>query len=61
MGIFNDYMREGFNFVVELDDYFKDVSELAQLSVVFKYIVVPSNIQVYKDVIKQKYTNLLEK
>lgn len=61
--LINDYMREGFNFVVELDDYFKDTSELAQLSVVFKYIVVPSNIQVYKDVIKQKqkYTNLLEK
>ena len=58
-----DYMKDGFNFVVELDDYFKDASELAQLSVVFKYIIVPSNIQIYKDVIKQKqkYTNLLEK
>ena len=57
------YMKDGFNFVVELDDYFKDTSELAQLSVVFKHIIVPSNIQVYKDVIKQKqkYTNLLEK
>lgn len=57
------YMKEGFNFVVELDDYFKDVSELAQLAVVFKYVIVPSNIQVYKEVIKQKtkYTNLLEK
>lgn len=56
------YVRDGFNFAIELDDYFNDISELGQL-MIYKFIIVPNNIKLYKDVIKQKtkYTNLLEK
>ena len=60
--LIQDYVRKGFNFAIELDDYFKDVNELAQL-IMYKFIIVPNNIKLYKEVIKQKtkYTNLLEK
>lgn len=57
-----DYVRKGFNFAIELDDYFTDVEELGKLTI-FKYIIVPNNIKLCKEVLKRKtkYTNLLEK
>lgn len=60
--LISDYMRQGFNFVIELDDYFTDVEELGKLTL-FKFIIVPNNIKLCKEVLKRKtkYTNLLEK
>lgn len=57
-----EYIRKGFNFTIELDDYVTDIDVLKKL-IMFKFIIVPNNIKLYKDVIKQKtkYTNLLEK
>lgn len=60
--LITDYVRNGFNFAVELDDYFTNIDDLGKLTI-FKYVMVPSNIKLYKEVLKRKtkYTNLLEK
>lgn len=56
------YIKKGYNFALELDDYFKDVDEIGRL-IMFKFIIVPNNIKLHQEIIKQKskYTNLLEK
>lgn len=57
-----EYIRNGFNFSIELDDYATEVDVLKKL-IMFKFIILPSNIKLYKEILRQKtkYTNILEK
>lgn len=57
-----EFIGKGYNFAIELDDYLEDVEIIKKLKM-FKFIVVPSNIKLYKEAIKYKkqFANILEK
>ena len=48
-----DYVKKGYNFVITLDDYVKDLEEVRKLKM-FKIIIVPKNIKMYKEIMKNK-------
>lgn len=57
-----EFIGKGYNFAIELDDYLEDVEIIKKLKM-FKFIIVPSNIKLYKEAIKYKkqFANILEK
>ncbi len=57
-----EFIGKGFNFAIELDDYLEDVETIKKLKM-FKFIIVPNNIKLYKEAIKYKkqFANILEK
>ena len=56
------YTARGFKFAIELDDYLENIDEIKKLKM-FKFILVPQNIKLYKEIIKNKkdFSNILEK
>lgn len=48
-----DYVKKGYNFVITLDDYVKDLEEVRKLKM-FKILIVPKNIKMYKEIMKNK-------
>lgn len=57
-----EYTRKGYNFAIELDDFVENIEEIKELTI-FKYVLLPKNIKLYKEIIKNKkeFTNILEK
>lgn len=57
-----EYTNRGFKFAIELDDYLENVDEIKKLKM-FKFILLPNNIKLYKEIVKCKkqFTNILEK
>ena len=57
-----EFIGKGYNFAIELDDYLEDVEIIKKLKM-FKFIIVPNNIKLYKEAIKYKkqFANILEK
>ncbi len=57
-----EFIGKGYNFAIELDDYLEDVEIIKKLKM-FKFIIVPHNIKLYKEAIKYKkqFANILEK
>lgn len=57
-----NYINRGFKFAIELDDYIKEIEEIKKLKM-FKFILLPNNIKLYKEVLKCKkqFDNILEK
>lgn len=57
-----EYTRKGYNFAIELDDFVENVEQVKELTI-FKYVLLPQNIKLYKEIIKNKkmFTNILEK
>lgn len=57
-----EYISKGFNFAIELDDYVEDEDTIKKLKM-FKFIILPQNIKLYKHFTKYKkqFTNILEK
>lgn len=54
--------HKGFNFVITLDDTVKSVEEVEKLKM-FKKVIVPTNIKLYKEIMKNKSVlhNIMEK
>lgn len=57
-----EFIGKGYNFAIELDDYLEDAEIIKKLKM-FKFIIVPNNIKLYKEAIKYKkqFANILEK
>ena len=47
------YVKEGYNFVITLDDYIKDMEDVRKLKM-FKLLIVPKNIKMHKEIMKNK-------
>ncbi len=56
-----EYLGQGFNFAITLDDTLKDIEEVERLKM-FKYVILPKNIRLYKEIMKniQSFTNVIE-
>lgn len=56
------YIKEGYNFTIELDDYVTDIEKIKKLGM-FKFVLLPNNIKLYKEILKCKkqFANILEK
>ena len=54
--------HKDFNFVITLDDTVKSVEEVEKLKM-FKKVIVPTNIKLYKEIMKNKSVlhNIMEK
>ena len=48
-----EYVKAGYNFVISLDDYVKDIEEVKKLKM-FEIVLVPKNIKMYKEIMKNK-------
>ena len=48
-----EYIREGYNFVITLDDYVKNMEEVRKLKM-FKIVLVPKNIKMHDEIMKNK-------
>lgn len=57
-----EYTKEGYNFVITLDDTLKDFEEVKKLKM-FRYVLVPQNIKMHKLIMKNKMilSNVVEK
>ena len=57
-----DFTNRGFKFAIELDDHVKEIEEIKKLKM-FKFILLPNNIKLYKEILKCKkqFDNILEK
>ena len=56
-----EYINRGYNFVISLDDFLESVEEVKKLKM-FKYVILPQDINLYKEVKKNKatFSNLIE-
>ena len=48
-----EYVKEGYNFTITLDDYVKDMEEVRKLKM-FKILIVPKNIKMHDEIMKNK-------
>ena len=48
-----EYVKEGYNFAITLDDYVKDMEEVRKLKM-FKILIVPKNIKMHDEIMKNK-------
>lgn len=57
-----NYINKGFKFAIELDDYIKEIEEIKKLKM-FKFIILPNNIKLYKEILKcrKQFNNILVK
>lgn len=46
-------VKEGYNFAITLDDYIKDMEDVRKLKM-FNILLVPKNIKMYKEIMKNK-------
>lgn len=57
------YINSGYNFTITIDSSMKDIEEINRLKM-FKYIVVPKKLELYKKIIKNKtevFNKIIEK
>ena len=60
--LIKEYTNKGYNFTITLDDFVENIEDVMKLKI-FKIVLVPKNIKLYQDIIKNKslLSNVVEK
>ena len=54
-----EYIKQGINFAIYLDDYITDVEDIERLKI-FKILLMDKKTKLYNEIKKQNYSNVVE-